>query len=50
MVLKEFFKTGELAGHLWVGGSANLADSLTKNSPTLGEALETGRLSLETLT
>ena len=49
-VLKEFFKTGELDGLLRVGGSANLADSITKNSPTLGRALETGRLSLETLT
>ena len=50
MVLKEFFKTGELEGLLWVDGSVNLADSLTKNSSTLGKALETGRLSLETLT
>ena len=49
-LLKEYMKMGELTSLLWVDGSANIADSMTKNSNVLTQALEHGELNLETLT
>ena len=48
--LKEFVTTGEINGLLWIDGSANVADSLTKTSNTLARAVAEGRLNLETST
>ena len=43
--LKEFATTGEINGLLWIDGSANVADTMTK-----ARALAEGRLNSETLT
>ena len=45
-----FAKTGGINGPLRIDGSANVADTMTKNSNTLARALAEGRLNLETLT
>ena len=47
--LKEAFQREELNGLLWIDGTENPADSLTKNSPILGRILRSRRLDLSTL-
>ena len=47
--LKEVFQREELNGLLWIDGTENPADSLTKNSPILGRILRSCRLDLSTL-
>ena len=47
--LKEAFQGEELNGLLWIDGTENPADSLTKNSSILGRILRSCRLDLSTL-
>ena len=47
--LKEYFRSDDITGLLWVDGADNPADSLTKTSPILQRMLDDGRLDLSTL-
>ena len=46
---KEYFRSDDITGLLWVDGADNPADSLTKTSPILQRTLDDGRLDLSTL-
>ena len=47
--LKEYFRSDDITGLLWVDGADNPADSLTKTSPILQRMLDDGCLDLSTL-